>query len=105
MADSNYAGMEDSPEGDSPPMPDAGKGGEAPEGTTALIPKTLLGGKEFKVGEEVVLKIVHEYEDEVEVEYAKEPEKPEAEKEPMSSDDEIEMMATPPAAPGGPGGY
>lgn len=37
---------------------------------TALIPKTLLAGKEFKVGEEVVFKIVHMYEDEVEIEYA-----------------------------------
>lgn len=38
---------------------------------TALIPKSLLAGKEFKPGEEIVLKIVHIYEDEVEVEYAK----------------------------------
>lgn len=37
---------------------------------TALLPKSVLGGKEFKPGEEVVLKIVHIYEDEVEVEYA-----------------------------------
>lgn len=37
---------------------------------TALLPKSILGGKEFKPGEEVVLKIVHIYEDEVEVEYA-----------------------------------
>ena len=40
------------------------------EGTTALLPKSILAGKEFKPGEEVVLKIVHIYGDEVEVAYA-----------------------------------
>lgn len=40
------------------------------EGETALLPKSILAGKEFKPGEEVVLKIVHIYDDEVEVEYA-----------------------------------
>ena len=39
-------------------------------GQTALIPKALLGGKEFKPGEEVVMKIVHDHGDEVEVAYA-----------------------------------
>lgn len=43
---------------------------ESTETPTALIPKSLLGGKEFKAGEEVVLKIVKVYGDEVEVEYA-----------------------------------
>lgn len=40
------------------------------EEQTALIPKGLLAGKSFKPGEEVVFKIVHEYEDEVEIAYA-----------------------------------
>ncbi len=48
---------------------------------TALLPKTVLGGKEFKPGEEVVLKIVHVYEDEVEVAYATEHPEGEAEEE------------------------
>lgn len=39
---------------------------------TALLPKSILAGKEFKPGDEVVLEIVHLYEDEVEVKYAKE---------------------------------
>lgn len=43
---------------------------EESEGTTALLPKSILAGKEFKPGEEVVLKIVHIYDDDVEVEYA-----------------------------------
>lgn len=56
------------------PGPDTPKPAErkdADEGETALLPKSILAGKEFKVGEEVVLKIVRMYEDEVEVEYAK----------------------------------
>lgn len=40
------------------------------DGETALLPKTILAGKEFKPGEEVVLKIVHIYDDEIEVAYA-----------------------------------
>lgn len=56
---------------------------------TALIPKSVLGGKEFKPGEEVVLKVTHVYEDEVAVEYA--PEKPSEEPE-LAGDDEFDMM-------------
>lgn len=54
---------------------------------SALLPKSVLGGKEFKPGEEVVLKIVHVYEDEVEVSYASE--KPEGE---VEDEDEEEPM-------------
>ena len=50
------------------------------EQETALLPKSVLGGKEFKVGEEVVLKIVHDHGEEVEVEYATE--KPDKEESP-----------------------
>lgn len=49
------------------------------EQETALLPKSILGGKEFSPGDEVVLKIVAIHEDEVEVEYAKEPSKEEDE--------------------------
>jgi hypothetical protein len=49
--------------------------GEAPhdeqeEETSALLPKSILAGKEFKVGEEVVLKIDAIHDDEIEVSYA-----------------------------------
>lgn len=66
---------------------------EETEGTTALIPKALLAGKDFKPGDEVVFKIVHEYEDEVEIEYA--PEKPSTpeEKPDMTADEEFDAMA------------
>lgn len=43
---------------------------ETAEEQTALLPKTILGGKKFEVGDEVVLKIVSMYDDEVEVVYA-----------------------------------
>jgi hypothetical protein len=42
---------------------------------TALLPKSILAGKDFKVGDEVVLKITGMHEGEVEVEYAPEKEK------------------------------
>lgn len=43
---------------------------EAPAEETALLPKTILGGKTFNVGDEVVLKVTAIYDDEVEVAYA-----------------------------------
>ena len=50
-------------------------------GETALLPKSILGGKDFQVGNEVVLRIVAEREGQVEVEYApkEESENPETE--------------------------
>jgi hypothetical protein len=44
------------------------KGGEP----TALLSKSVLGGKEFKEGDEVVLKIVKVHDQDVEVAYATE---------------------------------
>lgn len=78
---------------DQNPMADEGDGADESsegEGKTALIPKSLLGGKEFKVGDEVVLKITHEYEDEVAVEYA--PEKPAEEEPGLPGDEEFAEM-------------
>jgi hypothetical protein len=60
-----------------------GEGDASMEGETALLPKSILGGKDFQPGEEVVLKIVGMHDDEVEVSYA--PEKAEP-----SSDDEAD---------------
>lgn len=39
-------------------------------GETAIIPKALLAGKEFKPGEEVVFQIVRFHDDSVEIKYA-----------------------------------
>lgn len=40
------------------------------DGETAVLPKSILAGKDFKPGEEVVLKIVAIHDDSVEVAYA-----------------------------------
>lgn len=55
--------------------------------TTALLPKSILAGKEFKPGEEVILRIVHDYGDQIEVEYA-------TEKKGMSGDESETSMAS-----------
>lgn len=53
-----------------PPAPKSDQESESAKGQTALLPKSILAGKEFNPGDEVVLKIVRLYENEVEVEYA-----------------------------------
>ncbi len=63
-----------------------------PQGETTLIPKSLLAGKEFEPGEEVVFKIVAMRGDEVEVEYATEDgESPKSEVQGPKSGDSPEM--------------
>ncbi len=55
------------------PMGEAPKETEAPaEGQTAILPKSILAGKDFKPGEEIVLKITAIHDNDVEVEYASE---------------------------------
>lgn len=56
--------------GNTPEDKNGGDDDEKMEGDTALVPKSLLGGKTFNPGDEVVFKIVHIYDDEVEVEYS-----------------------------------
>lgn len=46
------------------------QGTEDSDEPSTLIPKSLLAGKHFEVGDEVVLKIVAMHEDEVEVAYS-----------------------------------
>lgn len=64
---------------------------------TALLNKSVLGGKHFEVGDEVVLRIVGMHDNEVEVQYA--PEKPDEGGEedsgygPPPSDDMETMMS------------
>jgi hypothetical protein len=96
MPDNPYMGDAGGPpEAPPPEAPDETtpeKTTDTPDAATALLPKSVLGGKEFKPGEEVVLKVTHVYEDEVEVEYA--PSEPTTETKPSpSADDEIDMMA------------
>ena len=63
------------------------------EGHTELISKKLLGGKEFKPGEEVVLKIVKDYGDQVEVKYATEKGGAEKPMHEMSEDEELDALS------------
>lgn len=56
-------------------------GDNAMEGETALLPSSILAGKEFKPGQEVVLKIVALHGDQVEVSYAPPPAKPPGQEE------------------------
>lgn len=66
---------------------------ETEGGETALIPKSLLGAEELSPGDEVVLKIVRIYEDEVEVQYAT-GEPPAEESSPMmDAESEMDQMA------------
>ena len=82
------------------------------DGDTAVIPKSLLAGKDFKVGEEVVLKITAIHGDEVQVEYAydkgeeaqpDEPEEPQAPEQPQQP--EPAAASPEPSGGGGPSLY
>jgi hypothetical protein len=64
--------------------PEATGNEDSAEVESALIPKSLLGGKEFKPGDEISLKVLHIYEDEVEVEYSKEEPETEEPEEPAT---------------------
>src|SRR5574342_131837 len=85
MPDAYSVGEDEVSEKDDSPMEEEDEG-EA----TALLPKSILGGKEFKPGEEVVLQIKAVYDDEVEVAYAKEKKD---DKEDMSMDKETKPMS------------
>lgn len=57
---------------------------EGESGQTALLPKSILMGKDFKVGDEVVLKITGMHDDELSVTYA--PEKKEEPSAPSAAE-------------------
>lgn len=59
--------MTDGPLETKPPPED--KGGDY-EGATGILPKSLMAGKDFKVGEEIVLEITRIGENDFEVKYA-----------------------------------
>lgn len=67
-----------------PQNPQPSQDKDESDAQTALIPKSLLAGKKFDVGDEVCLEIVAMHEDEVEVRYST---KPSGETD--SSDDEV----------------
>src|SRR5438105_633653 len=70
MAESYY------PDTESDAGPDAGSSDRSPkpdmgESETALLPRSMFGGKEPKPGEEYIFKVEHIYSDEIEVSYSK----------------------------------
>lgn len=103
MADENYYPDSDPMKPD-PEKDDGGSGAEEGGVQTALIPKSLLMGKEFNPGDEVVLKIVHLYEDEVEVEYAPEKKEEKEGMDDMHPEDQLDTMAHEPETASSMGG-
>lgn len=95
QASSSADYFSDSPAGGAEQKPPEGEGQEKETsgGETAVLPKSILGGKEFKPGEEVVLKVVRIHGDSVEVAYAEE-----------KGPGQEEMAQAPPPGGGGPGG-
>ena len=82
----------------SPPESESA-GDEKSMAETALLPKSLLAGSDCKAGDKIILKIVHEYGDEIEVAYvskeegAGEPEEPEEESM-AGAQGKLDAMAT-----------
>jgi hypothetical protein len=66
--------------------------------SSALLPKTVLGGKTFEPGDKVELEIVKVYEDEVEVKYSHHDESSEGESAMDGAESKLDGMAEP-AAP------
>lgn len=78
-----------------PPTPEQMEDTEAEEGeesTSALIPKSILGGMELEPGQEITLKVVKVYGDEVEVQPVVSGEPTET-KAPVSADQEIDDIS------------
>jgi len=61
--------------------------------SSALLPKTVLGGKTFEPGDKVELEIVHVYDDEVEVRYSYHDEAKEPESEMSGAESKLDGMA------------
>jgi hypothetical protein len=71
--------FDDAPAGAAPKMEEKE---ESTKGETGILPKSLMGGKEFKPGEEIVLKVVAVHENDFEVEYSHDESKEEQGSEP-----------------------
>ena len=72
MADDDgyYGGMNNSMQGESSDDMHEGEDTHEEGGETSLLPKSMFGKHEPKVGEEYVFKVVRLHEGEVEIEYA-----------------------------------
>lgn len=81
-ADTSAADSEQNPESDTEDL-----------GETALVPKSILAGKELQPGDTVTFKVVHLYDDEVELRPESESKEEATEPKGMSANDEIDSMA------------
>ena len=70
MPDTDYYPEPESDSAANEPSEDSKQTTESPSTETTLIPKSMLGD-DCKVGGEITLEIVHEYEDEIEVKCCK----------------------------------
>jgi hypothetical protein len=79
MADDMYPMAGNPMDSQSAPPSDQNRDAEEEQGggESALIPKSILDGMDIKVGSSITLKVVHEYEDEIEVQAVKGGEKSE----------------------------
>lgn len=62
-------------------------------GETALVPKSILAGKDLQPGDTVTFKVVHLYDDEIALRPVSESKEEETEPQGMSANDEIDSMA------------
>jgi hypothetical protein len=95
--DSDYYGGDPGESSDDPPE----KQEEGTEGETSLLPKSMFGKHEPKVGEEYVFKVVRLHEGEAEIAYATGEEKDKEKSGMADSMDEMDGMASETSA----GGY
>ena len=70
---------------------------QEPDSDSALLPKSLFGGKTPEVGDECTFKVEHLFEDQVEVSYVKEgmDEKPKGKSTMDTATDAFDQMAAP----------
>lgn len=94
MAENNYYPEDQTDTTADTDSDDSGKGKDDYGSESALIPKALLAGKDFKPGDEVVFKIVHMYEDEAEIAYSDGKDDSEGKSTMDESMDKMDKMAT-----------
>lgn len=94
---SYYGNGSDTPDEAGAQSPDSTQNSSEPtdNAQTALLPKEFFGDKELNVGDECKIKIVHIYEDEVEVEYEMDDKPDSEESTPSNAMSQIESMAQP----------
>lgn len=97
-----YSDAAPSPEAAPATAPESAEPEEASENQTAVLPKAVLGGTDFKPGEKMILEVVEVMEDSVLVRYPTEEEVDEETEEPMAEPEATEPAAAPAMGGGNP---